>query len=155
MKSYSNYQSRVFTGSKGYFVEDGSPSPTNHVFMASIEWYHSHRDENGNFLVTYPQVFGTMPKIDMSRAFKTPSFQAAAHQPATITEYTIPALIASPQSVHNQGMSHALSKPPRPANAFILFRKNFHPVAKAENPGLKNVELCKFLPFHVSSSNHP
>jgi hypothetical protein len=37
------------------------------------------------------------------------------------------------------------SKIPRPPNAFILYRKAHHEAVKAENPGIHNNQICKFL----------
>jgi hypothetical protein len=35
-------------------------------------------------------------------------------------------------------------KIPRPANAFILYRKAHHDTVKAENPGISNNDICEF-----------
>ena len=35
------------------------------------------------------------------------------------------------------------SKVPRPPNAFILYRKERHPILKAENPNYHNNDICK------------
>jgi hypothetical protein len=43
-------------------------------------------------------------------------------------------------------------KPPRPANAFILFRQAMHPLVKADNPGIMTIEICKFLGLSKSRS---
>jgi hypothetical protein len=38
-------------------------------------------------------------------------------------------------------------KIPRPANAFILYRKAHHEFVKAENPGISNNDICKLSCF--------
>lgn len=46
-------------------------------------------------------------------------------------------------------------KIPRPPNAYILYRKDHHPIVKAANPGIHNNGICKFhdvhliMPFHL------
>lgn len=34
-------------------------------------------------------------------------------------------------------------KIPRPPNAFILYRQDFHPIIKAENPDFHNNDICR------------
>ncbi len=36
-----------------------------------------------------------------------------------------------------------LAKIPRPPNAFILYRQQYHPLVKAENPEFHNNDICK------------
>ena len=38
-----------------------------------------------------------------------------------------------------------LAKIPRPPNAFILYRQQYHPVVKADNPDFHNNDICKSL----------
>lgn len=44
-------------------------------------------------------------------------------------------------------------KVPRPPNSFILYRQSLHQSTTAENPGLRNTEICKFKPLIPSSIN--
>ena len=56
----------------------------------------------------------------------------------------------------NHAMKHQASKEkekqakiPRPPNAFILYRQQYHPLIKAENPDFHNNDICKSpLPEH-------
>ena len=36
-----------------------------------------------------------------------------------------------------------IQKPPRPPNAYILYRKDRHTLVKAANPGISNNQICK------------
>ena len=36
-------------------------------------------------------------------------------------------------------------KAPRPKNAFIIYRKEWHPTVVAENPGLHNNAICMYF----------
>lgn len=38
----------------------------------------------------------------------------------------------------------AKKKVPRPPNAFIIYRKEWHPTVVAENPGLHNNAICMY-----------
>lgn len=39
----------------------------------------------------------------------------------------------------------AKKKVPRPPNAFIIYRKEWHPTVVAENPGLHNNAICMYF----------
>jgi hypothetical protein len=41
---------------------------------------------------------------------------------------------------------NAGSKVPRPPNAFIIYRKEWHPKVVAQNPGLHNNDICTCIP---------
>jgi HMG (high mobility group) box len=45
------------------------------------------------------------------------------------------------------GKTEKTHKIPRPANAFILYRKAHHESVKAENPGISNNDICKLSCF--------
>ena len=44
----------------------------------------------------------------------------------------------------------AKKKVPRPPNAFIIYRKEWHPTVVAENPGLHNNAICMYLAILIS-----
>jgi hypothetical protein len=37
----------------------------------------------------------------------------------------------------------------RPPNAFIIYRKDYHEIVKAANPGIHNTEICESRPFSL------
>lgn len=47
----------------------------------------------------------------------------------------------------------AQAKIPRPPNAFIIYRQEHHAGTVANNPTLRNNDICKFIMFHLSILN--
>ena len=71
----------------------------------------------------------------------------AAETPSTTTT------IGSPQtSAAANSKDPAKDKVPRPPNAFIIYRQEWHPKVVEENPDLHNNDICKHLhPFTPTS----
>ena len=74
---------------------------------------------------------------------------------ATPVKHDNPACIsdaATPPSEHDtedelvlDAASTKAKKVPRPPNAFIIYRKEWHPTVVAQNPGLHNNAICMYL----------
>lgn len=52
------------------------------------------------------------------------------------------------------GKCHAKDKAPRPKNAFIIYRKEYHPKVVANFPDLHNNDICKYLTPHPVGFGH-
>lgn len=74
---------------------------------------------------------------------------------ATSVKVSVPALaeeIATSPADHDTSdavtndvaPAKAKDKVPRPPNAFIIYRKEWHPIVVAQNPGLHNNAICKY-----------
>ena len=76
-----------------------------------------------------------------SQSVKSP----AAETPSTTTSLTSP-----PAAIAVDDKSATKDKVPRPPNAFIIYRQEWHPKVVKENPNLHNNDICKskFKPSH-------
>ena len=66
------------------------------------------------------------------------SASSAAETPSTTTTLASP-----PAAGAADYKGSAKDKVPRPPNAFIIYRKEWHPKVVKENPNLHNNEICK------------
>lgn len=87
------------------------------------------------------QVAGQIPVLIRSAPPTPPS----AASPASTSMS-----VSSPQAGDGNAASSATApaKIPRPPNAFIIYRKSHHADTVAQNPGLHNNQICKFILYH-------
>lgn len=68
-----------------------------------------------------------------------------ANSPALVEEAAASSadLDTGDEATNDAVPAKAKNKVPRPPNAFILYRKDWHPIVVAQNPGLHNNAICK------------
>jgi hypothetical protein len=110
-------------------VRDGS---LHRVFLGPVDAF------NNQLLMTPPGQALTMAQVPQNALPPLPA-QPPVAQVITITSgsATSSSRASSPQ---NDG-----EKIPRPANAWIMYRKHHHASFVAANPGVHNNQICKYL----------
>lgn len=109
----------------------------------------------------------------LSEHLGTPTVAVADHEAQVFRVMRLPALITGadlhlessthssslsklssvkmePSTMHKTKAHSRKAKIPRPPNAFILYRKERHPILKSEHPDYHNNDICKSTCFAIS-----
>jgi len=136
----------MFLGPKVLFSSENLLEMPTPQFPILLRQFQLHPTNNPYYAMVQAGANHTTG-VSASASAPIPDSHAVSASAAVVTTSTDPDGIA--KSATDQ------IKVPRPANAFILYRQDNHPIVKQANPGILNNEICKLTQtkFCVSHSD--